>query len=338
MHYKLIVLRTLFLSIIVSMLADSCGLAQDKLPDSLFVNHTITMPPDYEGDVVVTVTEPLSQPQCSHAVLYIHGFNDYFFQSHLADSVVAWGIRFYALDLRKYGRSYLPHQRFNNVRDLSEYYADIDSALYFMHAQGVEQVTLLGHSTGGLIASLYADAHPNSKLVCSVALNSPFLDMNMGWALERLAIPVVAALGKQNPDKVLPVEFPPYYGHSLHRDAKGIWEYNLEWKPHVAPPVNQGWIRAIYLAQQKIKRRLAIPYPVLVMHSDSSTNPVEWSDAIYTTDAVLDVDDIERYANYLGEHVTTATVPDGVHDLALSKTPARRRYFALLKSWLKCKF
>ncbi len=338
MQYKLWMLRVLFLFSIFNVLAGSCVWAQDKLPDSLFVSHTITMPPDYEGDVVVTLTEPVDQPSSTHAVLYLHGFNDYFFQGHLADSVISWGVRFYALDLRKYGRSYRTHQKFNNVRDISEYYADIDSALVSMQELGVQQVTLVGHSTGGLIAALYVDAHPNNQMLCSVALNSPFLDMNMGWALERLAIPVVAALGKQHPDKVLPVEFPPYYGHSLHQDAKGIWEYNLDWKPHVAPSVNQGWIRAIYLAHQKIKRRLAIPYPVLVMHSDSSVNPVEWSEAIYTTDAVLDVVDIERYAHYLGEHVTTATVPDGVHDLALSKIAARRRYFSLLKSWLKCKF
>ena len=44
------------------------------------------------------------------AVLYLHGFVDYFFQTHLAEFFTDRGFDFYALDLRKYGRSLLPHQ------------------------------------------------------------------------------------------------------------------------------------------------------------------------------------------------------------------------------------
>ena len=66
------------------------------------------------------------------------------------------GYRFYALDLRKYGRSWLPHQLPNNVRDLREYHADIDAALAVLQAEGCATVLLSGHSTGGLIAALYA--------------------------------------------------------------------------------------------------------------------------------------------------------------------------------------
>lgn len=318
-----------------------CGIPSESraaVPDSSFTTHTIEMLPDYEGAVEVTVIEPLEQPAVSHAVLYIHGFNDYFFQQQLADSVVSWNVQFYALDLRKYGRSWLSHQKFNNVRDLSEYFADIDTALAFMQRRGVERVTLIGHSTGGLTAALYAHEHPGNKKICSLALNSPFLDMNMSWFLERMAVPVVAALGEHYPDKLLPIDFPPHYGHSLHYQAKGQWHYNLNWKPHKAPAVNYGWIRAIYLGQQQIKQKLDINWPVLVMHSDSSCQTTEWTDAVFTSDAVLDVADIECYASYLGEHVTTATIPDGIHDLALSRLPARKRYYTLLRSWVLCKF
>ena len=43
---------------------------------------------------------------------------------------------FYALDLRKYGRSILQNHKANNVRDLSEYYEDIDSALAIIREEG----------------------------------------------------------------------------------------------------------------------------------------------------------------------------------------------------------
>ena len=53
---------------------------------------------------------------------------DYFFQTEMAEQFNAQGY-FYALDLRKYGRSKLPHQIFYNVLDLNEYDAEITQAL-----------------------------------------------------------------------------------------------------------------------------------------------------------------------------------------------------------------
>ena len=40
------------------------------------------------------------------SVLYIHGFNDYFFQRELAQKMDSAGYSFYAIDLHKYGRSH----------------------------------------------------------------------------------------------------------------------------------------------------------------------------------------------------------------------------------------
>lgn len=67
----------------------------------------------------------------------------------------AHGYQFYALDLRKYGRSLLPHQHPNNVRDLREYHAHIDAALVVLQVEGCS-VLLSGHSTGRLVAAHYA--------------------------------------------------------------------------------------------------------------------------------------------------------------------------------------
>ena len=87
------------------------------------------------------------------AILYVHGYNDYFFQRELGDSVNARGYNFYALDLRKYGRSLRPHQDAFFCKDLGEYFADIDTALATIRSEGNERIWLMGHSTGGLITS-----------------------------------------------------------------------------------------------------------------------------------------------------------------------------------------
>src|SRR5213080_4277441 len=88
----------------------------------------LTFEDDAEGEVVATLVRR-TVPGSRKAVLYVHGFVDYFFQAHLADFYVERGYSFYALDLRKYGRSLLPHQTPNFVRDVAEYFPELDEAV-----------------------------------------------------------------------------------------------------------------------------------------------------------------------------------------------------------------
>ena len=65
-------------------------------------------------------------------LLYLHGWSDYFFQTELADFWAAQGVRFYAIDLRKYGRSRRPEQTPGFVTDLATYDEDLEAALAVM--------------------------------------------------------------------------------------------------------------------------------------------------------------------------------------------------------------
>ena len=62
-------------------------------------------------------------------VLYVHGWSDYFFQKHLARFYTDRGARFFALDLRKYGRSLREGQTHGYIDHLSDYDTEIDLAL-----------------------------------------------------------------------------------------------------------------------------------------------------------------------------------------------------------------
>ncbi len=66
---------------------------------------------DYEGKVEATLIERRAETSSDKAILYIHGFSDYFFQNNIADWANNLGLNFYALDLRKHGRSILLHQK-----------------------------------------------------------------------------------------------------------------------------------------------------------------------------------------------------------------------------------
>jgi len=300
-----------------------------------FEQTTIVMPKDYEGDVVCTVVRLKANKPANKAVLYIHGFNDYFFQSEMAQQFVRNGYNFYAVDLRKYGRSLLPHQKPCNARKIREYYADIDTAISIILNEKNNFILLCGHSTGGLTASLYANDGKKRKAINAIWLNSPFFDMNLNVVLKRLGLPLVVGIGRMNPNIAIPISSSTFYGESLHIDYRGEWNYNLKWKSLKSPKMNSGWIRAIYHAQHKLRKGLKINCPVLVMHSDKSLSGSKWNDYFRRADIVLNTADIKKYAAKLGANVTVQSIEGGKHDLILSEKDAREKVYNNLFRWLK---
>lgn len=306
-------------------------------PDVLgsgFESATIQQPDDYEGKVTCTLIRKLPATPAQKAVLYIHGFNDYFFQEEMARQYNDHGYAFYAVDLRKYGRSWLPNQKFNNVRDLQEYFADIDTALKIIQHEGGRFTVLSGHSTGGLIVTYYAQQHRNSRRFQALFLNSPFFDFNAPQPTAQTPIPEISKIGERYPDSLRKSGLSTLYGESLHQNYRGEWNYNLNWKPLIAPPVNFGWIHAIYTAQENVRHGKKIRKPVLVMRSDNTVRISSWSDQMFTGDAVLDVADIAEGAARLGKRTTTIVIPQGMHDLVLSRKPVREKVYQELFNWL----
>ena len=54
-----------------------------------------------------------------------------------------------------------------------------------------------------------------------------------------------------------------------------------------------------------------------------------------TSDIVLDVQDIQKYGEKLGDKVTRDTIPNGIHDLILSQKPYRNDAYQTIFEWLK---
>jgi alpha-beta hydrolase superfamily lysophospholipase len=265
-------------------------------------------------------------------VLYIHGFVDYFFQTHLADAYNAQGFNFYALDLRKSGRSLLPHQRPYFCRDIHEHFAELDAAIDLIRAEeGDARLLLNGHSAGGLLATLYAAEGARRAQIDAIFLNSPFFAFRVD-PLTRAISPLLAALGGLLPDMSLGA-LSPLYGESIHRAHRGEWDFDLRWKPIGGPPARLGWMRAIYRAQRTVQAGLRIPQPILLMHAARSGGGASWSDDYTCSDCVLDVADMRRYGPGLGDRVTMVSVEGGMHDLALSAAPVREQVFREIFAW-----
>lgn len=181
----------------------------------------IPLPEDYEGSAEATLVRFAAECAPSRAVLYLHGYVDYFFQTHMARWFVARGWNFYALDLRKYGRSLTVGQTPYYCRDLHEYYPEIDRSIERMRRDRIERIVLMGHSTGGLLASLYASDGRRRADIERLILNSPFFEFNASWFKRRVAVPVAAALGRLWPYAHKKNELSPFYFDSVYRGAHG---------------------------------------------------------------------------------------------------------------------
>jgi alpha-beta hydrolase superfamily lysophospholipase len=281
--------------------------------------------------VATLVTRRAEQPN-GRAVLHVHGFADYFFQTVAADWWVARGYDFHAIDLRKYGRSWLPHQTPTYVADLATYHEELDAALALVTAER-DRVVLSAHSTGGLVVPLWLEErHPPE--VVGLALNSPWLEMNASLLMRTLGTRLIDQIGARQPMRLLPRDVSGHYARSLHRDLAGEWEFDLRWKPVESFAVYAGWLRAVRRAHAQLHRGIDVEVPVLVLSSDRSGTEKEFGDHAMSTDIVLDVDQIRHWAPYLGRHVTLAQVPGAMHDVTLSRQPARDRVFDELGRWL----
>ena len=295
----------------------------------------LEFPDDYEGKVVATLVRKKNTQATTKAILYIHGFIDYFFQTEMADQFNQQGFDFYALDLRKYGRSRLGHQQLYNVRDLSEYDAEINKALEIIQAEGHDAVLLSGHSTGGLICTLFAAHHPQHSLIKGLWANSPFYDFNMSEFEKNKALPQLSKLGRLLPNLTIPSGLNKWYVPSLHCHYHGEWNFNLEWKQPSYKMVKLSFVRAIYEAQKEIHAGVTLTIPTLVMHSHQTTNPKKWGIEAQTSDVILNVNDIQKYAEKMIGDISIQTIENGLHDLVLSAPKVREQVYQNLFAWIK---
>ncbi|MFV0407197.1 MAG: alpha/beta hydrolase [Propioniciclava sp.] len=267
------------------------------------------------------------------AVLHVHGWNDYFYQTHLADQIEGMGLAFYAVDLRRYGRSFREGQFHGYVADLSDYAEELDQVTALIRADH-DRLLLMGHSTGGLTASLWAAANPGR--VAGLALNSPWLDLQGPAAAAGVLRPLLDQWGRHRPTAVIPVPEwdEPVFVRATHVKYHGEWTYDLALKSDRARPIRVGWLRAVLRGHRQVAAGLDIDCPIFVATSAETVWLRRYSPRARSADTVLSVDDIGVAATRLGHHVTLVRIEGGIHDLALSDPPAREAYFSHLAHWV----
>ena len=311
-------------------------------PDVLgagYEQHTLPLPPDDAGPVVATLVRRVPaerDPDLGLDVLYVHGWSDYFFQTELADFWHRQGARFFAIDLRRYGRSLRPGQIPGFVTDLATYDEDIAAARAVM-AEDVppdrpRRLVLMGHSTGGLTVSLWAARHRGEA--AALVLNSPWLELQTREVGRALLEPVLQLDARLRPEHRLPVVDRGYYTRVVSGAYDGEWHYDLTWRPVQGFRVTSGWLAAILAGQDRLARGLDLETPALVLLSTRSALLPRWDPSMTRADIALDVDGVARRAADLGRHVTIARIEDALHDVVLSPSPVRRAAYRTTARWI----
>ena len=302
-------------------------------------------------DAHSTSSETTPQPP-RFVLLYIHGRNDYFFQRELAEDIAGCGGAFYALDLRRYGRSLRPGQRMGFVSNLSLYDEDISEALDLIREDYPDlPLVLMGHSTGGLLATLWANRHPGA--LDGLILNSAWLEMQTMASMRSAVAPILERIASRNPMWAVPGgDGPDHYGRSLREGWNALdaslpdslaaypddpavkgWSYALEWKRPGSYPAYAAWLEAILDGHENVASSVHLDIPVLSMMSTSSYFGEEFSEAVFSSDVVLDREVILQRSARLGPLVTMASFP-GKHDLLLSDPQVRTEVYDTMNRWI----
>ena len=292
-------------------------------------------------------------PQAPRFVLlYIHGRNDYFFQRELTEDIAGCGGAFYALDLRRYGRSLRPGQRMGFVSNLSLYDEDIAEALDLIREDYPDlPLVLMGHSTGGLLATLWANRHPGA--LDGLILNSAWLEMQTMASMRSAVAPILERIASRNPMWAVPGgDGPDHYGRSLREGRNALdaplpdslaaypddpavkgWSYALEWKRPGSYPAYAAWLEAILDGHENVASSVHLDIPVLSMMSTTSYFGEEFTETVFSSDVVLDREVILERSARLGPLVTMASFP-GKHDLLLSDPQVRAEVYETMNRWI----
>ncbi|AWB94530.1 alpha/beta hydrolase [Agromyces badenianii] len=324
-------------------------------PDVLgehFEQLTLPLGRDSEGEVVATLVRHRPPwrlrmkpgPASGADVLYVHGWSDYFFNPELAEYWSNAGARFFALDLRKYGRSLRPGQTPGFITDLAEYDADIGAALDAMGHGAPDAVLpastastgrpliLLGHSTGGLTLSLWAARHRGRA--AALVLNSPWLEFQASRVGREALAPVIGWGAKVTPLAPLPNVDLGFYTRTVAKEQDGEWEYNHEWRPARGFTTHPAWLTAVLAGHATVAARIDVGAPVLTLLSKRSTLQARWDPAMASSDIVLVVDEVAERTLRLGQTGAVTRIDGALHDVFLSRKPVRAAAYAAITQWL----
>ncbi|WP_084079493.1 alpha/beta hydrolase [Demequina sp. NBRC 110057] len=287
-----------------------------------------------DGPLTRTLIRREAVPEAPRGVaLIVHGYNDYFFATHLADALAESGCAVYAVDMRRAGRSLREGNQAHHIGHIDELGEDIADAAAAVRVdagvRGFGELPLVvhAHSTGGLAATIWAHDRPDPGLA-GLILDGPLFGLPLS-AWQAAAMRIVPTLARYQPRRVV-VPAPSPYTTGLSQRG---WVFDTSWKRPEGVGATAGWLAATLAARTRVAAGLAIEVPILLASADS-TGPDRLDNPRHgSQDTVVDVAAIDRVAAGLGGDVERLVVEGAIHDLALSADAPRQRYLDAVRAF-----
>lgn len=316
-------------------------------PDHRFSAETGDKPAGGTSAGSAAPATPRAELYSRPAMLFVHGMTDYFFQEHVARYFHKQGFAVYAIDLRKCGRAWREGQTWHHVTSQALYDEDLTIALG-MIGSAHPAVIPVGHSTGGLDVTTWAgrlNAAANRStdsgeaelysMLGAVVCNSPWYGIQFDGAVGFLIRHVFPWLAKLAPNLPLPEGINPSYGHSLHSDYAGEWDYNLELKPIAPRKKYVSWMAGVARQIADLEAgRVDTGLPTLVLTSDAHYFGRGLSEQTYVNDPILKPEQMWQVAPKVSPYAHIEVIPDATHDVFLSRPAVRARALARTSAWL----
>lgn len=253
-------------------------------------------------------------------VLIVHGLGEHAWRHDpLATELIRWGFAVRSYDQRGHGDASgkpgcLP-QDDTLLRDLEDV---LDDTRRHHSRRGTVPLVLLGHSMGGLVASLYVAQHLAAgrlQPVDALVLSSPALDPGLS-PLQRLLLPVLARVC---PDVGLPHGLNP---DKISHDPEVVRAYRQDPRVHgrISPRL------ARFIAQGGPQVLAQAPHwhlPTLLLYAGD--------------DALVHPQGSRRFAEAAPPGVVQAHGFEGLYHEVFNET-SRRLVLAHLRSWLNARF
>ena len=253
-----------------------------------------------------------------NALIWIHGYNDYYFHFHVGNELLKNGYDVYAITLRNFGKIAKDRRYIHYVKSWNSYFEDINNSLQWITKNKKhKKFVLYGHSTGGLISTIYMNEGKYKNIFNGLILNSPFFDF-YGSDLEEFMIKYIfyyiayifpTFVASSGSNKIYKV---PFYKNMLKR-----YHFNQNYKLTYPSHVFVSYLQNAAYQQNRIQNnKINISKPILVLHSEKSTR---WPECNDNTDCVLDVNEIKKYSKLIGNNVKLQSLNGAIHDVLLSK-------------------
>ncbi|MDQ4501092.1 alpha/beta hydrolase [Sinomonas sp. ASV322] len=284
------------------------------------------------GTLVRHRLRPTTAGSSGPALVYVHGWSDYYFNTELARFASDHGWRFYALDLPEHGRSLRPGGRPGFVPSAAHYLLSIGAAIDVVRDEGDGPMVLMGHSTGGLAVALEAQRRP--ERLAGLVLSSPWLAPYGGRTAGAMLEWALGPNADARPERIIPLPPRGHYWRAIARQAGGEWDVREDLRPRAAFPVRVGWLRGVLAAQRELADGPRIAVPALLLASTRSDTGLVWREHMRSRDAVLAIAPMRRAAAAVCASLDEVLVDGGLHDVLLSAPAVRREAYVRLGAWL----